>query len=271
MTQLTAAFRNFAKESRIVPIIYKFNDIKWFWVWKIRVYEMSHLFHSRLNFVHPCRWLSVCNVDTTTGAAWKRGSIPIEFLFQCVHLVASRCCCCCCCCCFVLSFITVLCLFGDIPRLVSLLRDVCLLTSQLYFGSKDRVTLHFYPPTAVLKALRIPVSFIFLVLLSFLSLCFHSSIYLSVISFSFSIYFLNISLFLFHSISLIRSFCLYLIYVSFFLSFTHSLYIFSTFILIYVSLSLLFYFLALFSLLYSFIYVFPVALLKYQHSPDIRL
>ena len=181
---------------------------------------MSHLFHSRLNFVHPCRWLSVCNVDTTTGAAWKRGSIPIEFLFQCVHLVASRCCCCCCC--FVLSFITVLCLFGDIPRLVSLLRDVCLLTSQLYFGSKDRVTLHFYPPTAVLKALRIPVSFIFLVLLSFLSLCFHSSIYLSVISFSFSIYFLNISLFLFHSISLIRSFCLYLIYVSFFLSFFHS-------------------------------------------------
>jgi hypothetical protein len=53
----------------------------------------------------------------------------------------------------VLFFITVLCLFGDIPRLVSLLPDVRLLTPQPFLGSTFRVTLHCGPPSPVLKAL----------------------------------------------------------------------------------------------------------------------
>jgi hypothetical protein len=42
-------------------------------------------------FVQPWHPLSACNLDTVTAAAWNRGSFPIEFLFQCVHLAA--CCC----------------------------------------------------------------------------------------------------------------------------------------------------------------------------------
>jgi hypothetical protein len=97
-------------------------------------------FHNGPSLCSPgVRYL--CNQDTVTGAAWKRGSIPIEFLFQCVHLAA----CCCCCCCFV--FITVLCLFGDIPRLVSLLPDARLLTFQLLWKRRPGYTALF-PPAA---------------------------------------------------------------------------------------------------------------------------
>jgi hypothetical protein len=44
-------------------------------------------------FVHPWQPLSACNLDTATAAAWNRGSIPIEFLVQCVHLAGCWGCC----------------------------------------------------------------------------------------------------------------------------------------------------------------------------------
>ena len=79
--------------------------------------------------MHPCHWLSVCNLDTRTGpresaVAFQLNSCfsaSISFLLVVVVVVVA----------VVLFCITILCLFGDIPRLVSLSLDVRLLTSQL--------------------------------------------------------------------------------------------------------------------------------------------
>ena len=160
-----------------------------FWFWKFGFAKCHNLFYNRLNFVHPCRWLSVCNLDTRTGTAWKRGSIPIEFFFQFVHLVASRrrcCCCCCCCCCFVFYYCFMF-VWWHSSSCFSLTWCSLINFPAIPWQRGPRYTTPL-PANSSVEGVRIPVSFTFLVLLSFLSLCFHSSIYLSVaISFSFSL------------------------------------------------------------------------------------
>jgi len=150
--------------------------------------KCHNLLHNRLNFVHPCHWLSVCNLDTRTGAAWKRGSIPIEFLFQCVHLVSSRrrrrrrCCCCC----FVLYYYFMFVWWHSSSCFSLTWRSSINLPAITWQHGPGYTTL--ITANSGVKCVWIPVSFTFLVLLSFLSLCFHSSIYLSfVTSFSFSL------------------------------------------------------------------------------------
>ena len=159
--------------------------LKGFWVWKFEFAKCHNLFYNKLNFVHPCRWLSVCNLDTRTGAAWKRGSIPIEFLFQCVHLVASRrcCCCCCCCCCFVFYYCFMFVWWHSSSCFSLTWCSLINFPAIPWQHGPGYTTLHyttllFYPPTAALKASGFQsVSHSYFFCLSLLFVSIHTYIY----------------------------------------------------------------------------------------------